>query len=319
MPVIDGDETFQKWLRAGQVAAQALQMGRDAAVPGAKLVAVSEAVEAHIRAAGLEPAFPCTVSLDECAAHFTPTHDDQTVLQEGQLAKIDCGATLDGALSDNAITVEIGAPDGGEGGEHARLVEAAKACLAEAVSVIGPNVNLGHVGAVIEHTAKDFGFKTIQNLTGHSLEAWNLHAGLTVPNVDMKINRRPRVGDVLACEPFVTDGQSGRVENSGPGNIYHWQRAMPQRLPAARRLMGAIQKAHPKLPFAQRWLTEAIEPKKLNFNLMQLQKQLVLKHYPALSEASGGMVSQFEHTLIVTEDGCVVATDPDGPLVQAPA
>ena len=309
MAVIETQDTFRDWMVAGRVAAQALEHGRTLCTPGAGLRDVVEGVEAFIRGAGLEMAFPCTASLNECAAHFTPTHDDDRILQEGDVVKLDCGAQKAGALSDNAITIDVGGT-----GRHMELIEAAKACLAEAVSIIGPNVNLGDVGAAIELTAKDRGFKTIQNLTGHSLEPWNLHAGLTVPNVGMRIAKRPRIGDVLACEPFVTDGAAGRVENSGPGNIYHFQRPRPQRLPTAKRLLGAVERRHPKLPFAERWLTDVIDPRKLGFNLSQLQKSAAIKHYPALSEASGGMVAQFEATLIITEEGCVVSTDPQGPF-----
>jgi methionyl aminopeptidase len=292
-------------MAAGQAGARALQHGKGLCVPGARIVDVAAAVEQHIRDAGFGMAFPCTVSLNACAAHYTPTHDDATVLKDGDLVKLDCGAERNGALSDNALTVEVGA---GANGKYARLIEASAACLKEAVSIIGPNVDLGTVGAAIEMTAKEFGFKTIQNLTGHSLEPWNLHAGLTVPNVAMKVHRRPRIGDVLACEPFVTDGHAGRVENSGPGNIYHYQMSRPQRLPAAKKLLATVEKRHPKLPFAERWLADAIEPSKLGFNLLLLQRDTLLKHYPALSEASGGMVSQTEATVVITEDGCKIMT-----------
>lgn len=305
MPVVENAEVFQRWQKAGQVAADALAVGRRLCVPGARLVDVAHAVEEHIRRQGLGLAFPCTLSIDAVAAHYTPAHDDTTTLAEGMLVKLDCGAELQGALSDNACTVEVGGTD-----RFNDLVACSEACLKEAIGILGPNVDLGTVGTAIEMTAKDFGFKPIQNLTGHSLETFNLHAGLTVPNVPMRINRRPRIGDVLACEPFVTNGPAGRVENSGPGNIYHFQRTTPLRLPSAKRLLGAIERAHPKLPFAERWLTGILEPSKLNFNLLQLQKEALLKHYPALSEASGGMVAQTEATIVITEDGCVVTTKP---------
>ncbi len=308
MAVIDSEETFEKWMSVGKVAAKAVRLGAAECKPGARLIDVVETVEAYIHEQGMGMAFPCTVSLNECAAHYTPDHNDGREFEKGDLVKVDCGAQLDGALSDNAITVDVG-----ETGQWTDLIEAANACLAEAESVLGPNANLGTVGAVIEQVAKDRGFKTIQNLTGHSLETYNLHAGLTVPNVDMKIMRRPRIGDVLACEPFVTNGQRARVENSGPGNIYHFQGARPMRMPSQKQLLAGIQRRYPKLPFAERWVTDVIDQKKLGFNLAQLQKQGMIKHYPALSEASGGMVAQRENTLIVTEDGVVVSTNPDSP------
>lgn len=306
MAQIQSRADYSKWLQAGQAAASALDLGCRLCVPGARLVDIVHAVEEHIRKQGLGQAFPCTLSINHVAAHYTPMHDDVTVLREGDVVKVDCGAECDGALSDNARTVEVGATRGS--GQHARLIEASEACLKEAIDIIGPNVDLGTVGAAIELTAKDFGFKPIQNLTGHSLESFNLHAGLTVPNVNMKVSRRPRIGDVLACEPFVTDGQAGRVENSGPGNIYHFQASRPLRLPSAKKLLGAIERHHPKLPFAERWLTPHLEPKKLGFNLLQLQKEALIKHYPALSEASKGMVAQSEATIVINEDGCEVTT-----------
>ncbi|MHB8633523.1 MAG: type II methionyl aminopeptidase [Thermoplasmatota archaeon] len=307
MAVIATEQAFQDWMRAGEVAAEALRVGRTVCRPGASYISVVGAVEEHIRATGLGLAFPCTVSVNACAAHFTPTHDETRTFQDGDLVKIDCGAELRGALSDNALTVEVGA---GSDGRHRRLIEASQACLKEAISIIGPNVDLGTVGAAIELTAREFGVKPIQNLTGHSLEPFNLHAGLTIPNVNMKVTKRPHIGDVLACEPFVTDGTAGRVENSGPGNIYHFQRTRPLRMPSMKRLLGTIEARHPKLAFAERWLTDAVEPSKLRFGLQALQKEALLKHYPALSEASGGMVAQTEATLVVTEDGCQVTTRP---------
>jgi len=301
-------EVFEKWAAAGKASYAALQYGRTLCVPGARMVDVVGAVEQKIRDAGFGQAFPCTLAVNSVAAHYTPTHDDPTTLKLGDVVKIDCGAELDGALSDNACTVEVGASKDGRGGKYGRLIEASEACLREAIQIIGPNVDLGTVGAAIELTAKDFGFKAIQNLTGHSLETFNLHAGLTVPNVKMNVNKRPRIGDVLACEPFVTDGVAGRVDNCGPGNIYHYQRSRPLRLPTMKRVLATVEKRYPKLPFAERWLTDAIEPNKLGFNLQQLQKEALLKHYPALGEASGGMVAQTEATLVITEDGCTVTT-----------
>ncbi|MEK6984972.1 MAG: type II methionyl aminopeptidase [Candidatus Thermoplasmatota archaeon] len=308
---IQSPQDLANWVRAGQVAADALRHGRTLTIPGARVIDVAAGIESVIRDAGLGFAFPATLSLNHVAAHVTPPAGDATVLKEGDLVKLDCGAELNGALSDNALTIEVGYPK--NDGPCGRLIDASAACLKEAIGILGPNVDLGTVGAAIEMTAKEFGFKTIQNLTGHSLEPYNLHAGLTVPNCSMKVGRRPRIGDVLACEPFVTDGASGRVENAGPGHIYHFQANRPLRLPAQRTLAAAVAKRHPKLPFAGRWLNDLLEPSKLQFNLQQLQKEGVLKHYPALAEASGGMVAQTEATIVITESGCEVTTKPSTP------
>jgi methionyl aminopeptidase len=75
----------------------------------------------------------------------------------------------------------------------------------------------------------------------------------------------------------------------------------------ARMLLKAVADRR-ELPFAARWYADRINPMKLNLVLNQLTKAKILKAYPPLHDRSNGMVSQFEHTLIVTEDGCEVTT-----------
>ena len=45
-------------------------------------------------------AFPCCISVNNCICHYSPlTHDADTVLKEGDLAKIDLGAHIDGFIA----------------------------------------------------------------------------------------------------------------------------------------------------------------------------------------------------------------------------
>lgn len=291
------------WIRAGEVGAQALAVGQAACVPGARASDVAIAMEQSIRAAGLEPAFPGTVSIDSMAAHWSPTQTDDCIIEEGQLVKLDCGASSRGDLSDNATTIEVGQTN-----EHTDLIRAAEACLAAAVAAVRPGLNLGELGAIVEATAQDHGFQTIENLGGHSLERNKLHAALYVPSVGVKTKQVLKAGDRLAIEPFVTDGRAGRVVDAGPSNVFHLRRPRPQRAPAAKRLQDHIQRTYPHLAFSSRWLEGAMPPAQLSFALGQLQRSNVLTHYTALREASGGMVAQREATVMVSDDGGYVTT-----------
>jgi methionyl aminopeptidase len=272
-------EVVAKWRRAGQVSARALRFGAGLLKPGVSVIEVADAVEEHIRQLGAEPAFPTCLSLNEVAAHFAPPPGDKTVLAEGDVVKLDCGAHVDGYIGDNAVTVEVGGT-----GRYDKLIEAARAALTVAVSIMGPNVNLSTVGAAIEETVRDYGYRTIANLTGHSIERWNLHAGMSVPAIANTPVQRPRVGTVLACEPFVTDG-AGHVINGPNGNIYHFGRQRPVRNPDARRLLGAVAAKHPRLPFATRWVQGIVPDTRLNLALSMLTKHVALKNYAALVEA----------------------------------
>lgn len=295
-------ETVEKWRRAGRISALGLKHGAELLAPGVTLRHVADSVEEKIRELGGEPAFPACLSLNEVAAHYAPPPGDETELKEGDVVKLDCGAHVDGYIGDNAVTVEVG-----DTGRYDKLLEAARAALTVGVSIIGPNVNLSTVGAAIEETVKEYDFRTISNLTGHSIERWNLHAGMSVPAIANTPVQRPKVGTVLACEPFVTDG-AGHVINGPNGNIYHYMRNRPVRHPDARRILGYAAKNHPKLPFASRWLDGVVSPNRLNMGLQMLTKHVALKNYAALVEAGRGMVAQFEHTMMVTEEGVEVLT-----------
>jgi methionyl aminopeptidase len=60
------------------------------------------------------------------------------------------------------------------------------------------------------------------------------------------------------------------------------------------------------LPFPERWVAKrASKPERV---LKRLLRQGAIATYPILSEIKGGMVSQFEHTVIITNGKCIVTT-----------
>jgi methionyl aminopeptidase len=107
---------------------------------------------------------------------------------------------------------------------------------------------------------------------------------------------------VFAIEPFATTG-SGHVGEKTRKEIYSQISQKPVRTPSARTVLDTV-KDRKGLPFARRWL----KGKKLDITLTGLVRSQVLHVYPVLSDIPGSLVSQHEHTVIVTEDGCIVTT-----------
>ncbi|MDP2846461.1 MAG: type II methionyl aminopeptidase, partial [Candidatus Methanoperedens sp.] len=102
-------------------------------------------------------------------------------------------------------------------------------------------------------------------------------------------------------EPFATNG-AGKIHDAGNAEIYHLVAEKPVRHPAARALLQEIGK-YKTLPFAKRWLGEHVD-----FAMIQLVKAGIIQPYPILKEIKGGLISQAEHTILVTGDGCEVIT-----------
>ena len=72
----------------------------------------------------------------------------------------------------------------------------------------------------------------------------------------------------------------------------------------ARKLLETIDEDYRTLPFAARWL----EGSRVDLSLTRLERADAVRSYPVLKEDEGALVSQAEHTVIVTEDGCEVVT-----------
>jgi methionyl aminopeptidase len=132
-----------------------------------------------------------------------------------------------------------------------------------------------------------------------------LHSGVSIPSVRERGGPVLKTGDIVAIEPFVTDG-AGRVGGKRNSNIYHLRQVRNIRDEKAAELMIKIQDRYKGLPFAERWLhTFQKDASKI---LQKLIRAGIVSYYPVLDELGKGMVAQSEHTLMITSSGNEVLT-----------
>ncbi|NPA47536.1 MAG: type II methionyl aminopeptidase [Thermococci archaeon] len=288
-------------LKAGEIAKKVKKEVEPMIRPGVKLYDIAEFVESTIVKLGGRPAFPCNLSVNERAAHYTPYVGDDSVLNEGDYLKLDLGVHVDGYIADTAVTFHVGS-------EMDDLMEASKEALENAIATVRAGVRINEIGKAIEETIRGRGFNPIVNLSGHKIERYKLHAGVSIPNVYRQADTYElREGDVIAIEPFATDG-AGRVVDVPPALIFMYMKDRPVRNVHARKILSHIKREYKTLPFAYRWLQGLMPDKQLRFALSQLDKSGVIYSFQILREIRGGMVTQFEHTLIVEKDGALITT-----------
>ena len=285
---------LDRWREASRIAARAREVGVRAAVPGARLTEVADAVEGFIRSEGAEPSFPANLSRNDEAAHFTPFPGDPTVLVEGDLLKVDVGAHIDGAIADTADTVEVG---GTHRFEH--LILAAREGRAAGIAAVRPGGRVDDVSRAIAQAIRARGLKPVVDLTGHSIERYLLHAGKSIPNVPGASAATFEEGEVIAIEPFATNGM-GSIGNGPFGNIVRFRRDPGNADPAIAHLFGRFR----TLPFTARWLTTAEEEAALK------RARRLLQTYPVFVERGHGFVAQAEHTILVGPAGAEVLSGP---------
>ncbi|MCX8199182.1 MAG: type II methionyl aminopeptidase [Sulfolobales archaeon] len=291
------EEVVEKYLKAGSIASRVRREVESLIKPEVSLVKLAEVIEGRIRELGGQPAFPVNISINEVAAHYTPTPGDQFTIPDSSIVKIDIGVHVDGYVADTATTVTLNPA-------YEPLLESAEKALESALKVVGNGVPVNYVGKVIEDSIRMRGFKPIRNLTGHSMDRFMIHSGVSIPNYNDYRARYKLVDGVYAIEPFATNGE-GLVKDTPTVAIYSLRGA-----PKARdELMKKLWETYRTLPFCLRWLSKTFE----SIDLAQRTLRELMTHgrihaYPVLVEASRGLVSQYEHTVLINGREVIVTT-----------
>jgi len=295
---------FDDYIKAGKIAGEVRENVRKTNWVGKTVFEICEHVESEIKKRGAKCAFPVNTSINEIAAHYTAEPNDEIVITEDDLVKIDLGAQIDGFIADTAVTVCYNP-------EFDTLVQGAENALNNAMSMMKVGVKSSDIGRTIEKTIKDLGLIPIANLSGHSLEQYTIHAGKSVPNIWSIGSFTFQNEQAFACEPFVTTDEGlGFVHEGKIKNIFALASRKRTKDKEADKMLDYIWSNFNLLPFALRWLLDEWEEKEARETLNFLIKKKAVHAYPVLVEGNGQRVAQAEHTFIPNESGVTITTNP---------
>lgn len=290
-------QELEKHRKAAKTLKKAKKAAKDNIKAGDKLIDIANLIEGKIKENGAEPAFPVNLSLNEVAAHYTPKKNDEKKVKEDDILTIDIGVHIDGYIADSAITLDFG--------DNEELVKTPKKALEKAIEKInkkGKETTIKEIGSTIEYEIKKRGYKPVANLTGHGLKKYKTHTDPTIPNVKTPNSNKLKNNQVIAIEPFATDG-SGRVKETSDPQIFNLKKLKKLKIRDrnARKLLKQIKEKYKTLPFAKRWLKNF---KRLDYSLKKLKQNNLIKSYSPLKDLESGNVSQYEDTLIIKENSC---------------
>jgi len=285
-------------IKAGEIAIEVKKYARSFIKKDMLLLEIAEKIESKIIELGGKLAFPTNTSINEVAAHYTPSHDDET--KAHGLLKIDLGVHVDGWIADTAFSLDL---ENNE--ENQKLIETAKAALEKAQQTIKVGALTNEIGKVIQETIESRGFSPIINLSGHEMKQHDLHAGLNIPNINDKKEITIKKG-LYAIEPFATNG-GGKVYDGKPSGIYMVTDSKNIRSSIAREVLEFILDEYQTLPFCSRWLVKKFGVRAL-FGLKQLEENGNLHQFAQLIEIGKGKVAQAENTILIDEEGVKVTT-----------
>lgn len=295
--------------------------------PNISLKSISSLIEEKIREevnydsknplnAGI--AFPVGLSLNNCAAHYTPNYyEDDIILKSSDILKIDYGVHVKGTIIDSAFTMHFD-------NKYDQFIDISKKLTNYAVSLCGPDAVLGDIGKDIEEyisskeieiDGKIYQLRTMSDLSGHAISKYEIHAGKAVPNIGINYLLRMKANEYYAVEPFITTGEGKTILKDSNShfmmnkNYKMYDKKIEDH--DEKFVYNLIDNNYSTLPFCQKWLYEHNNTYNYDNILKKLEKKKILQSYPPIYDIDGSIISQFEHTIFIKENGIINLTSND--------
>ena len=204
---IKSERELQAMRRAGAIVAETIAVLKNTAQPGISTARLDKIATREIRKRGAVPTFkgyrgfPGSIcaSVNDEIVHGIPGN---RVLKEGDLLKVDVGATIDGFIGDSAVTIPIGKVSE----EAAELLEVTEQSLHEGIAAAVHGARTGDIGHAVEQYATSRGYSIVTEYVGHGIGRF-LHEDPQVPNYGPPgRGAQLREGMTIAIEPMVNIG-----------------------------------------------------------------------------------------------------------------
>ena len=146
------------------------------------------------------------ISVNDQIAHATPRKD--TILQEGDLVKVDVTCNLNGFETDSCTTYPVGKISQAD----QDLMETTKKAMYLGIDQAVLGNRIGDIGAAIQHFVEDeHHYGDVKELVGHGIQP-SIHEDPEVPHWGKAGHGlRLREGMTITCEPMVEAGGDWRI------------------------------------------------------------------------------------------------------------
>ncbi|KAI9307274.1 peptidase M24, structural domain-containing protein [Cunninghamella echinulata] len=298
-------------------------------VPGAKVLDICIAGDKLIDEAtkGIYKGYPTTISLNNCVAHFSPLPTDpeaETVLNEGDVAKIQLGTQIDGYCSTVGHTLVVGATaEKPVTGVKADVIQAAETALQAAIRLIRPGNKNMEITKVVDKIAAAYGTKPVEGMLSHQ-QLKDVTDGkkqiiLNPSEGHLKDFQRIEFAEneVYCLDILISSGE-GKVRKLDTRTTVYKKTGTRYLLKMAtsRQVFSEIQAKAGNFPFSLRDLEDE---KRARMGILECAKHQTVLPYDIVYERDDAVVAQFLTTVLVTKNGNVLVADPrfDASLIKS--
>lgn len=289
--------------------------------PGIKILDICNYIENNIKEifgkndlkAGV--AFPTGVSLNNVICHDTANINDTRIIGKDDICKIDMGCHVNGMIIDSAFSVAFNP-------QYEPILEASKQATLKGMQLSGPDAYIYDISKEIKEILnsyeaminnKVYSIIGIGDIGGHNLERYIIHAGklvLCAPYESKEYkSQRMLENEQFAIETFASTGTGKMVKSTKQSNHYMLNkdnlRPYKGKLKTINNVYNWVKKNRSTLAFCPRWLEDE-KMKGINLSLNELARKSnppIIVEYPPLEDIEGSLVSHYEHTIFITENG----------------
>ena len=279
--------------------------------PGLKMSTLANVIESTTRSftkdVGINKGigFPTGLSINHCAAHYSPFKGSDYTLTEKDNVKIDFGVEVNGWIVDSAFTVSFDPT-------YDNLLKGVKDATYTGIKNAGIDVRIKEWGKEIGEVMSSYEVEVngetktvipIKNLGGHNILKGHIHGGTFLPSTEISYYPEDAQfkSGVYAIETFGSTGGNWVDERPEENSLYSLKDIKINRIDSkSRKLAKKIIKRFKTLPFSDRYLEDIKDSRK---TLKKLVESNIINHYPPLYEKNGEMTAQYEHTIYLSESG----------------
>ncbi|XP_074270713.1 ERBB-3 BINDING PROTEIN 1-like [Silene latifolia] len=313
---LTSSEVVTKYKCAAEILNKALHLVVSECKPKAKIVDLCEKGDAYIREQTgnmyknakkkIEKgvAFPTCISVNNVVCHYSPLPNDESVLEEGDVVKVDMGCHIDGFIATVAHTHVI--QEGPVIGRKADVIAATNTAAEVALRLVRPGKKNKDVTDAIQKVAAAYDCKIVEGVLSHQLKQFVIDGNkvvLSVASPEMRVDEAEfEENEVYAVDILASTGEGKpRMLDEKQTTIY--KRAVDKnyhlKMKASRFIFSEINQKFPIMPFTAR----ALEEKRARLGLVECVTHDLLQPYPVLHEKNGEFVAHIKFTVLLMPNG----------------
>jgi len=288
-------------------------------VPGADIYTICQEVDNFIEAESknvfngkkakkLErgSAFPTCISVNHIVGHYSPLADESTQLKDGDLAKIICGAHIDGFAANTAHTVVVGST---KDGRKLDALHAAHDALRAAERAIFDGATNQQVTAIMSKVVAEYECNIPEGVLSHIVKKYCIDGNKVIIGKEVPLQQVEdwtfQPGEVIHMDVYVSTGEGKPKLAEHRTTVYkrELQNTYNLKIQKARQFFAEANKRFPSLPFSLRAFEDVIGAK---IGVKECVDHELMQEFPVLTEKEGEFVAHFKSTIAILPRSTVV-------------